>query len=141
MENQIPNVGNLVKNTDYNTKTSEIENKITTDHNHDKYITTPEFPKLPSENGIAILAQANLASKSDMTNSVKKTDSNKNELNGLSKKANAISTKGLTKDLINKFGIVNGAKYFSLSIFQNYLVVIPAKKYIKYFRGITPIEI
>ena len=26
--------------TDYNTKLSEIENKITADHDHDKYITT-----------------------------------------------------------------------------------------------------
>ena len=31
------------------------------------------------------------------------------------------------KDLINKFSILNGAKYFSLGIFQNYLVFIPGK--------------
>ena len=29
--------------------------------------------------------------------------------------------------MINKFSILNGAKYFSLEIFQNYLVFIPAK--------------
>ena len=29
---------NLVKKTDYNKKTNEIENKIATDHDHDKYI-------------------------------------------------------------------------------------------------------
>ena len=40
--------------------------------------------------------------------------------------------KALTKDLINKFSILNGAKYFSSEIFQNYLVFIPAKNYIKY---------
>ena len=34
------------KKADYNTKISEIENKITTDHNHDTYITTQEFNKL-----------------------------------------------------------------------------------------------
>ena len=28
------------------TKIGEIENKITTDHDHDKYITTKEFNKL-----------------------------------------------------------------------------------------------
>ena len=39
--------------------------------------------------------------------------------------------KGLTKDLMDKFGILNGAKYFSLGIFQNYLVFIPDKKYIQ----------
>ena len=41
LENKIPNVGNLVKNIDYSTKMNEIEKKIT-DHDHDKYITTPE---------------------------------------------------------------------------------------------------
>ena len=35
--------------------------------------------------------------------------------------------------MINKFTILNGAKYFSLGILQNYLVFIPAKKYNKYF--------
>ena len=39
-----------------------------------------------------------------------------------------MSTKVLTKDLINKFSILNGAKYFSSGIFQNYSVFIPAKK-------------
>ena len=52
------------------------------------------------------LKQANLASKSDIANFVNKIDfddklkdvkSNKNELNKLSKKLKAISTKGLTK--------------------------------------------
>ena len=37
--------------------------------------------------------------------------------------------------MINKFIILNGAKYFSSGIFKNYLVFIPAKKYIKYFGG------
>ena len=31
-----------------------------------------------------------------------------------------ISRKELAKDLINKFSILNGAKYFSLAISQNY---------------------
>ena len=95
------------------------------------------------------LKWANLASKIGSTNFVSNTDfdnklkdvtSNKNELNKLSKKVKAISTKGLTKDLINKFSILNGAKYFSSGIFQNYLVFIPAKKYIKYFSGTTRME-
>ena len=63
-----------------------------------------------------------------------------NELNELSKKVKAISAKGFTKDLINKFCILNGAKYFSSGILQNYLVFIPAKKYIKYFSGTTRID-
>ena len=137
VENKIPNASNLVKKkTNYNTKISEIENKIPTDHDHDKYITTQQFNKLTAENFVVRLAQANLASKSDIANFVKMTDfddklknviPNKNELNELSKKVKAISTKGLTKDLINKFTVLNGAKYFSSEIFQNYLVFIPGK--------------
>ena len=42
IENKIPDVSSLVKKTDYDTKISDIEEKIT-DHNHDKYITTPEL--------------------------------------------------------------------------------------------------
>ena len=44
VENKIP-ISNLVKKTDYNTKVTEIENKLT-NHNHDKYIDTSEFNKL-----------------------------------------------------------------------------------------------
>ena len=80
MKTKIPNVSNLVKKTDYNTKVCEIESKITADHDHDKYITAQEFNfksaqefKLASENFTARLAQANLESKSDIANFVKKT--------------------------------------------------------------------
>ena len=40
LKSKIANVCNLVKKTEYNTKIGEIENGITTDHDHDKYITT-----------------------------------------------------------------------------------------------------
>ena len=36
-------VSNLVKKTDYNTKNSEIENKIGDDHDHDKYIPSQQI--------------------------------------------------------------------------------------------------
>ena len=42
-------------------------------------------------------------------NNKRKDVSNKNDLIELSKKVKAISTKGLTKDLINKFSILNWA--------------------------------
>ena len=48
VENKIPSVTNLAKKTDYNTKVNKIEKKIT-DHNHDKYITTPDFNKFTAE--------------------------------------------------------------------------------------------
>ena len=37
-------------------------------------------------------------------------------------------TEGLTKDLISKYSILNGAKYFCSGILQNYFVFIPAEK-------------
>ena len=59
------------KKIDYNTKLIEIEENIT-DHDHNKYITTQEFNKLTSKNFAARLAQANLASKNDIADFVKK---------------------------------------------------------------------
>ena len=41
--------------------------------------------------------------------------------------------------MIDKLSILNGAKYFSLGILQNYLVFVPAIKHIKYFHGTTQI--
>ena len=45
VENKIPRVSSLVKKTNYDTKISKIEKKLT-DHNHGKYIATPEFNTL-----------------------------------------------------------------------------------------------
>ena len=48
IEIKIPSVSNLVNKTDYNTKVTEIENKLN-NHNHDKYITTQEFNTLATD--------------------------------------------------------------------------------------------
>ena len=48
VENKIPSDSNLVNRTDYNTKVTEIKNKLS-NHNHDKYITTQEFNKLATD--------------------------------------------------------------------------------------------
>ena len=65
VENKIPSVSNLVKKkTDYNTKVTDIENKLN-NHNHDKYIDTSEFNKLAADVFNARLAQANLITKTD----------------------------------------------------------------------------
>ena len=45
----MPNVSSLVEKTDSNNKISDIE-KTLTNHDHGKYITTPEFNKLTAEN-------------------------------------------------------------------------------------------
>ena len=63
-ENKIPNISSLVKKTDYDTNITEIEKKLN-DHNHDKYITTPEFNKLSKNVFNARLAHANLVTKTD----------------------------------------------------------------------------
>ena len=55
VENKIPDDSGLVKKTDYNIKISDIEKKIT-DHDHDKYITTPEFNTMAASTFNARLA-------------------------------------------------------------------------------------
>ena len=63
VENKISSVSSLIKKkTDYNIKITEIENKLT-DHNRDKYITTPEFKTMAASAFNARLAQANLITK------------------------------------------------------------------------------
>ena len=64
IEGKILDVSSLVKKTDYNTKISEIENKVN-DHNHDKYITTPEFNTLAARVFNSRLAKANLLTKTN----------------------------------------------------------------------------
>ena len=71
VENKIPDVSSLVKKTDYDAKISEIENKFN-DHNHDKYINTPEFNTLAAKVFNARLAQANLVIKIDFDAGLKK---------------------------------------------------------------------
>ena len=62
VENKILDVRSLVKKIDYNTKISDIEKKLT-DHNHDKYNTTPELNKPTAKNFAARLKQANVVTK------------------------------------------------------------------------------
>ena len=92
VENKIANVSNLVKKTDYSTKITKIERKITDHYQSNKYITTPKFNKFTSENFAARLKQANLASKSDIANFVNKTDFD-NKLSGFNKRINTNKTK------------------------------------------------
>ena len=74
VENKAPNISNLVKKTDYNTAVTEIENKLN-NHNHDKYITTPEFNTLAADVFNARLSQANLVVKTNFYNTISSLDS------------------------------------------------------------------
>ena len=71
-EKKIPDVNNLVKRSDYDTKTKDIENK---------YITNTELNKLASDAVNARIVQANLIKKADFDNKLsdlnRKTVSNK----------------------------------------------------------------
>ena len=60
VENKIPDVSSVVKKTDYGTKISELEKKLT-DHNHGKYIINT-FAASVFNSG---LAQTNLITKTD----------------------------------------------------------------------------
>ena len=124
--NKIPNISSLVKKTDYDTKITEIEKKIT-DHNHDKYITTPEFNTLAADVFNARLAQANLITKTYF-------DAKLSSLN-------RIMTANKTKHLLveNEFkklktfdsSYFRGKSHFEEDGTQNYLVFQPANRYFK----------
>ena len=78
VENKIPDVSSLVKKIDYNTKVTEIENKLN-NHNHENYITSPEFNLLAANVFNARLAKANLVAKTDFDNIISSFDSKTDE--------------------------------------------------------------
>ena len=136
VENKVPNISSLVKKTDYNTKITEIENRLI-DHNRGKYITTPEFNRLTAENFAARLKQANLVTKTDFDDKLK----------SLNQKSNPDKTEHLlVENELRKLKTLDssyfrGRNYFEDDDTQNYLVFQPElkyfkreKKYILYFR-------
>ena len=126
VENKIPNINNLVKKTDYDTKITEIEKKIT-DHNHDKYITTPEFNTLAADIFNARLAQAILVTKTDFNNSVSSLDGKIS--------ANKTKNKSIENELKSRKTFDSsyfiGKSRFEEDGTQNHLVFQPLNKYFK----------
>ena len=126
VENKIPSVSNLVKKTEYNAKITEIENKLT-DHNHDKYITTPEFNTLAADVFNAKMAQANLITKTDFDA----------KLSSLNRKITKNKTKYLlVENELKKLktfdlGYFIGKSHFEEDGTQNYLIFQPTVKYFK----------
>ena len=102
VENKISSVSNLVKKADYNSKITDIENKLN-NHNHDKYIDTPEFDKLAADVFNARLTQANLITKTDF----------KAKLSSLNRKI----TQNITKHLLVESEL-NKLETFDLSYWQ-----------------------
>ena len=117
MENKMPSVSNLVKKADYDTKISELEKKIT-DHNHNKYITTPEFNTLTASIFNARLVQEHLITKTDFDA----------KLSSLNRKITANKTKHLlVENELKKLKTFDSSYIIDKSYFeedgtQNYLV-------------------
>ena len=84
VENKISSVSSLVKKKYYSTIISGLEKKLT-NHNHHKYITTPEFDTLAVDVFNARLAQVNLMTKTDFDA----------KLSSLNRKIRANKTKNL----------------------------------------------
>ena len=130
-ENKIPNVSNLLKKTDYNTKISDIEKKIT-DHNHDKYITTPEFDRLTTKNFKARLARTILITKTDLDTELKK-----NCDRVLSNTVKPLLVENELKKLKTfDSSYFKGKSHFEENGRQNYLVFQPMQKYFKRIPGV-----
>ena len=119
VENKIPSISGLVKKTDYNTKITDIENKLN-NHNRDKYVATSEFNTLAANVFNARLAQSHLITKTDFGA----------KLSSLNKKITANKTKHFLND--NDLSYYRGKQYFDEgSGKQNYLVFLPMGKYFK----------
>ena len=124
VENNIPSVSNLVKKADYNTKVKEIEKKIT-NHNHDKYITTPEFNKLTAENFAARLAQANFVTKADFDNKL----SNLNRIIVSNKTKHLVIENEFKKLKTFDLSYFRGKSHFEEDGTQNWFVFQPMDRY------------
>ena len=119
VENKIPSISGLFKKADYNTKITDIENKLN-NHNHDKYLATSEFNTLAADVFNARLAQANLITKTDFDA----------KLSSLNRKITANKTKHFLND--NDLSYYHGKQYFDEgSGKQNYLVFLPMRKYFR----------
>ena len=117
VENKIPSISGLVKKTEYNTKITDIENKLN-NHNHDKYVASSELNTLVTNVFNARLARAHLITKTDIDA----------KLTSLNKKITANKTKHFLND--NDMSYYRGKQYLDEgSSKQNYLVFLPLGKY------------
>ena len=133
IERQIPDVCSLatktaltvkenktlnVKKTDYDRKITEIEKKLTS-HNHDNYITTPEFNTFAASVFNARLARVNLVTKTDFDHKLSYLDST------------IAANKTKNEFIENEKSYFIGKSHFEEDDTQNYLVFQPLNKYIK----------
>ena len=126
VENKLPSISSLVKKIDYNTKITEIEDKLN-NHNHDKYIITPEFNTLPADAFNARLARANLVAKTNFDNTVlslkNKIAVNKTKSESIDNELKKLKTLDLSYFI--------GKSHFEEDDMQNYLVFQTLNKHFK----------
>ena len=126
VENKIHSVSNLVKKADYDTKITEIAKKLT-DHNYDKYLTTPEFNTLAADVFNARLARGNLVTKTNFDNSVSSLHSQ----TAANKTKNESIENELKKLKTFDFNYFIGKSHFEEDGTQSYSVFRPKYKYLK----------
>ena len=120
-----------LKKTNYDTKISELEKKLT-DHNYDNYITTTEFNTLAACVFNARLARANLITKTDFDA----------KLSSLNRKITSNKSKHLlVENELKKLKTFDSSYFIGKSHFeedgaQNYLVFQPVYRYLKIIAGV-----
>ena len=126
VENKIPDISNLVEKTEYNTKITNIENKLN-NHNHDKYIDTSKFNTLATNVFHARLAQANLKTKTDFNTKLSSLNRKISE-----NKADYLTVRNELRKLKNfDSSYFIGKSHFEEDGTQNYLVFQTIYKYFK----------
>ena len=144
VENKIPDVSSLVNNNNNNNNNNKIViiiiqesesvrlKKKLVDHNHDKYITTPEFNTLAACVFNSRLAQTNFITKMEFDA----------KLSSLNRKITSNSSKNLlVENELKKLKTFDSSYFIGKSHFeengtQNYLVFQPMYRYFKRVVGV-----
>ena len=131
VENKTPDISSLVRKKKIGAEITELEKKLT-DHNHDKYITIPEFNTMIASVFNPRLAQANLITKTDFDS----------KLSSLNRKITSNKTKHLLVEnelkKLKKFGssYFIDKSHFEEDVTQNYLVFQTMYRYLKQISGV-----
>ena len=129
--NKITDVNSLIKKTNYDTKIGELGKKLI-DHNHDKYITTPQFNTLAVDVLNARLAQASLITKIRFDAKL----SSLNRKTTLNKSKHLLVENELKKLKTFNWDYFIGKISFEKDGIQNYLAFQPMYIYLKIISGV-----
>ena len=118
----------------YNIKITEIEKKLT-DHNHYKFITTPELSTLAVVAFNARLTQENLVRKTDFDNNISSLDSkiaaNKTKNESIENELRKLKTLYLSYFIGKSYFEEDGTQnYLAFQLINRYLKIITDTRYI-----------